>query len=259
MLRAGHAQIGHIAGALGQHLGVGSGHMGVGAPQSADPAIQHVAHSQLFGGGFRVDLHQNDFRVNFLQGFFHHQEGVVRAVVHIAPANQVDHGYASRLGVKGGPASAGHLGGIVGGPEDLGAVVHVRHDVPLGPGVIAHGNHIGTGVQNLLALLGGHTHHRRVLSVDDYKIRACFAFQVTQRPADPVHTGATHHIAYSQHLEIHSHSPFPIEAYIFSYYTRKPHVMQQKPRRAAGVNSHRAFLKRLVPFAPPGIVSPLSS
>ena len=64
---AGHAQIRHIAGALGQHLGIGGGYMGVGTPDSTDTAVQQITHSQLLGGSLRMKLHQNDLGLNSFQ------------------------------------------------------------------------------------------------------------------------------------------------------------------------------------------------
>ena len=150
-----------------------------------------------------MNLHQNDFGIDFLQNFLHQQEGVVRAVVHIAPADEVDDGHGACLGVKHPPAPSGHLGGVIGGPQNLGAVLHVVHDLPLGPGVVAHGNHIRSGVQNVLRLMGKQTHHRGVFSVDHGKIRAGVPFQLPQAAAYPVKSRISHHVAYRQYLKIH--------------------------------------------------------
>jgi len=36
--------------------------------------------------------------------------------------------------------------------------------------VIAEGDHIGTGIQNILALGRGHTHHGGILAIDHAKV-----------------------------------------------------------------------------------------
>lgn len=64
---AGHPQIRDIAGALGIDPLIGSGDMGVGAPQGADPAVQIVAKRQLFTGGLRMEIHQSKIRGALLQ------------------------------------------------------------------------------------------------------------------------------------------------------------------------------------------------
>ena len=37
--------------------------------------------------------------------------------------------------------------------------------------MVTHGDHIRTGIQDLVALLGGHTHHSGILTINDDEIR----------------------------------------------------------------------------------------
>ena len=154
-----------------------------------------------------MDLHQNDLRPDLLQDLLDPQEGIVRTVVHVHPADQVDHRYFARFGIEDLPAPARHLGGVVGRTDDLGAVIHIVHDLPLGPGMVAQGNAVGTGIQNVLRLVRGDAHHGGIFAVDHHKISACFPLQLPQIPADPFQTRIAHHIAYGKDLEIHGTAP----------------------------------------------------
>ena len=153
-----------------------------------------------------MDLHQNNFCRNLLQNLIDLQEGIVRAVVHIAPADQIHHCHVTGPGFKNLPPPAGNLGGIVGRPDDLRAILHVVHDLPFGPGMVAHGNTVRTGIQNVLRLVGSDAHNGSIFSVDHHEIRTGLPLHLTQMAAHPLQSGAAHHIAYRQYLKFHSHS-----------------------------------------------------
>ena len=51
-----------------------------------------------------MKFHQNDFRIYFLQDFFNQQERIVRAVIHIASADQVNNRHISCIGFINIPA-----------------------------------------------------------------------------------------------------------------------------------------------------------
>ena len=124
----------------------------MGTPDSADPAVQHPAHGKLLRSGLRVDLHKDNFCLDLLQDLFDHQERIVGAIVHVAPANQVDDRNSSCFGVELCPSSARGLGRIVGGSDDLGAVVQIGDDFSFVERVVAHGDAVGAGVSVLILL-----------------------------------------------------------------------------------------------------------
>ena len=177
--------------------------MGVGAPDGTDPAVQHEAHGQLLGSGLRVDLHQNDFRMDLLQDLIDQQEGVVGTVVHIAPADEIDHRHIPGVCLKDPPSPAGDLGRIVGRPEDPGTVVQVGHDLPLSPGVVSQGDDIRSRVQDLLRLIGCQPHHSGILAVDHREVHAVFPFDLPKASPHPFQAGISHHVAYRQYLKLH--------------------------------------------------------
>ena len=54
--RAGHADVGDVGGAARQHPGVGGGHVGVGAEDGRDAAVEVPAHRHLLAGHLGVEV-----------------------------------------------------------------------------------------------------------------------------------------------------------------------------------------------------------
>ena len=172
-----------------------------------------------------MHLHQNDFRLDLGQNLFNQQEGIVRAVVHVAAANQVDDRHIPRFALIHAPALSRHLGRIVGRAQNPAVFVQIVAQFPLAEGVIPHGNHICARVKNLLRLPGRHTHNRGIFPVDDGKIRPRFPLQIAQAAADPVKAGIAHHISHAQYLQNHGHSPISFSL----VYTRFPNDARKNP------------------------------
>ena len=80
--------------------------------------------------------------------------------------------------------------------------------------MIAHGDHISTGVKDLFTLLGCHAHCTGIFTVDDDKIRAGLPLEIPQRAADPIQSGFSYHITHCQNLKIHASSSLSI---LFQY------------------------------------------
>ena len=72
--------------------------------------------------------------------------------------------------------------------------------------MVAHGDDVRTGIENGVALAGGHAHIAGVLAVDDDKVRAQVPLELSQALADALETGLAHHIAHSQNLQFHTRS-----------------------------------------------------
>ncbi len=97
-----------------QDLGVGGGHVGVGADHQAGAAVAEVAHGHLLRGGLGV--HVDDHRVGDLaqragvQLAIDRGEGIVERV-HVHPAQQVDHQHPlAALGLEQLGAAARRVG-----------------------------------------------------------------------------------------------------------------------------------------------------
>jgi len=167
--RAGHAQVGDEAGALGEDLAVGGGHVGVGPPHGLDPSVQIPAHGPLLAGGLGVEVHQDHVGLGpfFLQDLVGQGEGGGQVAVQLEPAHEVQHADPQALGaVVEAKAPAGEVGGVVGGPEDVGVVLQVVGDLELAPGVVAQGDDICAGVEDLLGVAGEKADAGGILSVD---------------------------------------------------------------------------------------------
>ena len=201
---AGHAQVGDKAQAFGEHLGVGGGHVGVGAPQGLDPPIQVPGHGPLLAGGLGVEVHQGEGGLPLLQNLIHFGEGIVEVGVHAAPANEVDHPDGGAPGaVEHPPAPAGGPAGVVGGAENVGAALHLVHDLALAPGVVAHGDHVRPGGEDVPGLLGHQTVGGGVFPVDHGEVDVILAAEGGQVAAEKVHAALPHHIPDGQNVEFH--------------------------------------------------------
>ena len=69
--------------------------------------------------------------------------------------------------------------------------------------MVAHGDDIRTGVQDRVALVGGHAHIAGVFAVDDNKVSACIPLELAKTLADALQTRIAHHIAHAQYLQFH--------------------------------------------------------
>ncbi len=60
---AGHAHVGDVRGAAGQHAFIGGGHMRVRADHGGDAAIEIPAHGNFFTRCFRMKIHNDNFHI----------------------------------------------------------------------------------------------------------------------------------------------------------------------------------------------------
>ena len=100
-------------------------------------------------------------------------------------------------------APSGNRRAVVGGPQNIEVLVQIVHNLPFAPGVVAQGDDVGSGIQDILRLVRGDAHYGGIFAIDDDEIGTCFPFQLPQVAADPVHTGVAYHIAYAKHLQFH--------------------------------------------------------
>ena len=98
--------------------------------------------------------------------------------VQIAPADQRHDGDAQLAAVIHAAAAARHPAGEVGGPQDVAVVLQIVGDLHPAKGVVAQGDHVGSGGKQLVRLSGSQAGAGDILSVDHGKINA---FQLLQR------------------------------------------------------------------------------
>ena len=205
---AGHAQVGDKARAPGQNLGVGGGHMGVGSPHGLDPAVQIPPHGPLLTGGLGVEVHKHQVGLHLRQNPVGGVEGGVQVGIQLKPAHEVHHPQPQPLGPLIDPkAPAGEVGGKVGRPQDVGAVLQIVLDLQLVPGVVAQGDHIRPGVKNLLRVLGQQAQTGGVLPVDHGEVDVIFLLQGPQAAAQAVQAPLGHHIPHGKYIQQHGKVP----------------------------------------------------
>ena len=87
------ADIGQVSGPAGENLFVGGLHVGVGAKQGADLAIEQAAHGDFFGGRLGMEIDDDDGGLSAEAGDLglNSQEGILQ-LGHENAALQVEHG-----------------------------------------------------------------------------------------------------------------------------------------------------------------------
>src|SRR5699024_9532002 len=171
--------------------------------------VQVPAHGPLLAGGLGVEVHQH--HVGALHALEHPVgggEGVFKVAVHLAPADEVDDPDAHPLwAVVHPPAPAGHPAGVVGGTEGVAVALQEVGDLDAVPGVVAQGDHVGPGVEDLPGLPGQNAHAGGVLPVDHGEVDVLELFQLPQVAAQVFHPGIPHHVAHGQYVQYHSAPP----------------------------------------------------
>ena len=152
---AAHAGVGEIGGAAGQDAVVGGRHVGVGADDEARPAVEMVAERLLLARRLRVDVDHDGVgdlaQRAGLELPVGGGEGIVEGV-HEDAADQVDdQDAAARMGLDQAGAAARRAGRIVGRAEQLGLALDEDERLALVPGVVAEGDRVGAGGEDLVA------------------------------------------------------------------------------------------------------------
>src|SRR3984957_13400520 len=200
---AGHAYVGLVGGAVGEDALVGGGDVGVRAEESGDAAVERPADGYFFGGGFAVEVEEDDLCGDLAEELVGFAEWVV-AGGHEDAALEVHDG----VGLAGGEfalvdAEAGGADGVVGGAEDaaaadvgVGGDGHVFEDLALVPDVVAGGDDVGAEVEELFCDGGGEAEAAGgVFAVDDEEINVVGFKHVGKVFADDVAAGGAKDIA----------------------------------------------------------------
>ena len=207
IVRAGHAYVGLVGGAVGEDALVGGGDVGVGADDGGDAAVEVPAEGDFFAGGFAVEVEEDDFGSGFAldvaEEFVGFAEGIV-AAGHEDAALEVHDG----VSLAGGElalveAEAGSADGVVGGAEDAAAASvrinrdgHVFEDLFFVPDMVTGRDNVRAEIEELIGerrcqaeAAGG------VFSIDDKKIDRISFKDVREMLADNVATGGPEDIA----------------------------------------------------------------
>lgn len=157
-VRAGHAQVGNVSGAVGQNSFVGGGDVGVSAEDEADLAVEEPAEGDLFTGGLSVDVHDDGFNTlgQALEDAGGGNKRIIADQRHIHPAQQRKNGdLRAPLGGINGPFLAGSLGGKIGRADDGIGILQGFDNLALAINVIAEGDKIDAILEQFVVGLGG--------------------------------------------------------------------------------------------------------
>ena len=200
---AGHADIGHEGGAARQNLVIGGRHMGVGADHQAGAAVAVEAHRLLLAR--RLAVHVDDDGVGHAleraggKLALDRRERVVERV-HEDAAHGVDHQHAravARLDQR--RAAAGRAGREVDRAQQPRRALDEDQRLLLVPGMVAAGDHVGAGIDELLVdRLGDAEAAGRVLAVDGDEIELPFGDELRQPLEQDRAPAAAHDVADEQ-------------------------------------------------------------
>ena len=122
------------------------------------------------------------------------QKRIIRAESHLAPANQVHDEQAVALAIIDAPATSWLLGRVIGRTQDVRAVVQIRDNLTFIVNVVAQRDDIGTGIKNVICLIGCDTHARSILAVYDGEIDGMLLFERAQQPSERIKAGFGDHV-----------------------------------------------------------------
>jgi hypothetical protein len=179
IVRAAHADIGLIRGAVVEDAVVGGGDVCVRADDRRDATVEIPAESSFLRCCFRVNVDDDDLRGNFGEESVSDAEGIFVAG-HEHAALKIDDG----VGLAGCESAlieavAGAAGRVVGGADDAARALvavsrdglEVINDFFFVPDMIAGGEDVGTHVKELVGNGGSEAESARgVFGIDDDEV-----------------------------------------------------------------------------------------
>src|SRR5256712_3929341 len=150
-VRAGHADIGDVGGALGQDAFVGGGDVRVRANDGGDAPVEVIAHRYLFAGRLGVHVHQDerDIRRQFAELAIRFAERVIDGAQKHA-ALQIEHGvFHAVFRGAGEDAAAGIALGKIRRAQQARLLRNVVQDFAAVPTVVSAGEDIDSGAKEL--------------------------------------------------------------------------------------------------------------
>jgi len=148
--RPGHADVGDVRGAAGQHARVGGRHVRVRADDPRHPPVEVPAQADLLARrlGVHVDEHVVD---RALEPVEHRVDLDERRApgAEVEVARQVDDAEAHPVALDDRVAVAGLRAQVVGRAQDPGLVVEVRVDLLAVIGMVAQRDDVDSGAEQL--------------------------------------------------------------------------------------------------------------
>ena len=156
----------------GQHPGVGGRHVGVGAEDGGDAAVEVPAHRDLLAGHLGVEVDDDARRPRSARGSRRPRGRAERATCRpTAPLRLITPTRIPPASTTVWPRAGVGVGVVGRADHPLGAVEEVV-DLAVAVDVVAGGDHVGAGVEEVVGGLLGDPHPAgRVLAVDDDQVR----------------------------------------------------------------------------------------
>ncbi len=200
-MRTGHSDIGDVGSAPREDPLIGRLDMRVRAHHRRDLPIDVPAHGDLLGGGFGVEVHQDDSGLaDRLYFASYDMKGIVQGVHEDSP-HDVDHAHRDTSGGTGDVVAATWGVRIVRGAEQPRFELDVVECLLLVPDMIPGGHDIDA---RLTDRLGHGTRHaqatRRVLHVRDHEVNRMALDQPGQRPSEYFATRFADDVAHEENV-----------------------------------------------------------
>ena len=184
----------------------------MGAEESGDASVEVPAEGYFFGGGFAVEVEEDDLGGDLAEEIVGFAEGVV-AGGHEDAALEVHDGVGLAVGeLSLVDAEAGGADGVVGGAEDaaaadvrVGGDGHVLEDLALVPDVIASGDDVSAEIEELFRDGGGDAEAASgVFSVDDEEVDGVGFEDVGEVFTDDVAAGGAKYVSDKKDVHLRS-------------------------------------------------------
>src|SRR4051794_15929249 len=196
--RAGHADVGDVGGPARQHAVVGGRHVGVRAHDAGDAAVEQPAHGDLLAGRLGVEVQGDVGGVEALDDRLRLGEGGAPAGQEDV-ARQVDDGEAQAVALDDRHARAGVRAQVVVRAQQPRLAIEVGEDLAAVVGVVAQGDHVDAGAEQLVGGLRGDPHPARaVLAVDHDEGRLVALAQHRQQVQEDLSTRPADQVAHEK-------------------------------------------------------------
>src|SRR3954447_13707033 len=200
--RPGHAHVGHVGGAAGEHARVGRGHVRVCADACRHATVEVPPHRDLLARRLRVEVdeHVVGLALQIGENRVHLGEGRAGGVEEDG-AGEVRHRQPHADLLHDGVTAAWVALRVVRGAHDPVVLVEERVDLGVAIGVVAERDGVDAcAVQRKRDLPRDAETARGVLAVHDHEVRRVLLHEAGQQQLDGAPSGTPHDVAHEQQL-----------------------------------------------------------
>ena len=206
IVRAGHADIGDICGAVGQNPLVGGNDVGVRAETETDPAVEVIAHCDFLAGRLGVEIDDYDLGVllDLRQDSVGRLVGAVTGLHKKTPYQGNNRNGRAFGGLVEGSAFAGRLLGEIGWPNYIIRRFQRRYDFPFAIGMVAQGNEVYAIPKQFIVYLPGQARAAGgVFGVGYDAVNVVLFDNELKLIGDNPSAGPTYYVTYTKNIKFH--------------------------------------------------------